>query len=167
VFSFIAGVALLSCANIAGAEADEIAACLITKTDTNPFFVKMREGAESKAKELGITLKSYAGKIDGDNDSQVAAIESCIADGVKGILLSANDSSGIVPFVKEARNAGILVVNLDSPLDPYDAADAVFATDNVLAGKLIGEWAAKTLGDKARMRALPSSTSMPIRSRST
>ena len=26
--------------------------CLITKTDTNPFFVKMKEGAEAKANEL-------------------------------------------------------------------------------------------------------------------
>ena len=29
---------------------------LITKTETNPFFVKMREGAEAKAKELGVNL---------------------------------------------------------------------------------------------------------------
>ena len=35
---------------------------LITKTETNPFFVKMREGAEAKAKELGVTLIAAAGK---------------------------------------------------------------------------------------------------------
>ena len=35
---------------------------LITKTDTNPFFVKMREGAEAKAKELGVELQTFAGK---------------------------------------------------------------------------------------------------------
>ena len=46
---------------------------LITKTNNNPFFVKMKEGAEGKAKELGVTLQSFAGKFDGDNDSQVAA----------------------------------------------------------------------------------------------
>ncbi|MGE3830657.1 MAG: sugar ABC transporter substrate-binding protein, partial [Parvibaculaceae bacterium] len=46
---------------------------LITKTETNPFFVKMREGAEAKAKELGIELRTAAGKYDGDNDAQVAA----------------------------------------------------------------------------------------------
>ena len=45
---------------------------LITKTETNPFFVKMREGAEAKAKELGVTLIACAGKFDGDNDGQVA-----------------------------------------------------------------------------------------------
>jgi fructose transport system substrate-binding protein len=143
-----AAVALMSLA--APASAQEVGACLITKTDTNPFFVKMKEGATAKAKELGVNLKSYAGKVDGDSESQVAAIESCIADGAKGILLTASDTKGIVSTVKKARDAGLLVIALDTPLDPLDAADATFATDNFEAGRLIGAWAAATLGDKAK-----------------
>jgi fructose transport system substrate-binding protein len=127
----------------------EVGACLITKTDTNPFFVKMKEGAEAKAAELGVTLKSYAGKIDGDHDSQVAAIEACIADGAKGILIAASDTTAIVDQVKKAQAAGMVVIALDTPLDPADAADATFATDNFLAGELIGKWAAATLGAEA------------------
>ena len=130
--------------------AQDISACLITKTDTNPFFVKMKEGAEAKAKELGIALKSYAGKIDGDTESQVQAVETCIADGAKGILIAASDTSGIVPTIKMARDAGLLVIALDTPLNPIDAADATFATDNFLAGELIGKWAAATMGDGAK-----------------
>ncbi len=124
-------------------------ACLITKTDTNPFFVKMKEGATAKAEELGLELKAYAGKIDGDNEGQVAAIESCIADGAAGILLTPSDTKAIVPSVQKARDAGILVIALDTPLDPIDAADATFATDNFKAGELIGQWAKATLGDDA------------------
>jgi fructose transport system substrate-binding protein len=60
-----------------------------------------------------------------------------------------SDSTAIVPTVKKARDAGLLVIVLDTPLDPIDAADATFATDNFKAGELIGEWAKKTLGDKA------------------
>ncbi|MEZ2131208.1 MULTISPECIES: sugar ABC transporter substrate-binding protein [unclassified Sinorhizobium] len=132
------------------AHAADVTACLITKTDTNPFFVKMKEGASAKAKELGVTLKSYAGRIDGDSESQVAAIETCIADGAKGIMLTASDTKGIVPVVKKARDAGVLVIALDTPLEPIDAADSTFATDNLLAGKLIGQWAKETLGDSAK-----------------
>jgi fructose transport system substrate-binding protein len=131
------------------ASAEGVSACLITKTDTNPFFVKMKEGAEAKAAELGVTLKSYAGKVDGDHDSQVAAVESCIADGAKGILIAASDTKAIVGPLTKAREAGLLVIALDTPLDPADAADATFATDNLEAGRLIGAWAAATLGDKA------------------
>lgn len=145
------GAAVAALASFAApASAADVGACLITKTDTNPFFVKMKEGATAKAKELGVTLKTYAGKIDGDTESQVAAIESCIADGAKGILITASDTKGIVPTIKKARDAGILVIALDTPLEPADAADATFATDNLLAGKLIGQWAAATLGDKVK-----------------
>ena len=131
------------------ATAADIGACLITKTDTNPFFVKMKEGAQAKARELGVELKSYAGRVDGDNESQVKAIESCIADGAKGILLTPSNTKAIVPAVRKARAAGILVIALDTPLEPITAADATFATDNFKAGELIGQWAAATLGEKA------------------
>jgi fructose transport system substrate-binding protein len=146
--SAVAAATLLGFAALTPASA-AVGACLITKTDTNPFFVKMKEGATAKANELGVDLKSYAGKIDGDNESQVAAIESCIADGAKGILLVPSDSKAIVDSVKKARDAGILVIALDTPLDPIDAADATFATDNFKAGELIGSWAKTMLGDKA------------------
>jgi fructose transport system substrate-binding protein len=122
---------------------------LITKTDTNPFFVKMKEGAQAKADELGMEFRSYAGKYDGDNEGQVEAIESLIAAGAAGILLTPSDTAAIVPTVQRARDAGILVIALDTQLEPNDAADATFATDNFEAGRLIGEWAAAKLGDEA------------------
>jgi fructose transport system substrate-binding protein len=123
--------------------------CLITKTDINPFFVKMKEGADAKANELGMKLQSYAGKVDGDNETQVAAVESCIAAGAKGILITPTDSRAIVPTIQKARDAGILVIALDTPLEPIDAADATLATDNFKAGELIGQWAKAKMGDKA------------------
>ena len=142
-------LAAITSAGSAMADGHGTSACLITKTDTNPFFVKMREGAEAAAAEAGITLRSYAGKVDGDHETQVAAIETCIADGASGILLTASDTSSIVGAVTQARDAGLLVIALDTPLSPIDAADATFATDNFLAGELIGQWAAAQLGDDA------------------
>jgi fructose transport system substrate-binding protein len=143
------GSAALALISAVPSFAQDVTACLITKTDTNPFFVKMKEGATAKAGELGINLKTYAGKIDGDHESQVAAIEACVADGAKGILLTASDTKAIVDSVKAAREAGVLVIALDTPLDPIDAADATFATDNFAAGLLIGQWAKATMGDAA------------------
>ncbi len=120
---------------------DQAVVGLITKTDTNPFFVKMKEGAQKAATEQGVTLQTYAGKQDGDNEAQVQAIESLISAGAKGILITPSDSKAIVPSVDKAKQAGILVIALDTQLDPADAADATFATDNYQAGLLIGQWA--------------------------
>ncbi len=135
-------VAMIASAGASFAGGHATSVCLITKTETNPFFVKMKEGAQAKADELGMELKSFAGKIDGDHETQVQAIETCILDGAKGILITASDTSSIVPAVTQAREAGLVVIALDTPLTPIDAADATFATDNFLAGELIGQWAA-------------------------
>jgi len=59
---------------MAGVAAADTGACLITKTDTNPFFVKMKEGALAGAEANGIELATFAGKYDGDVETQVAAV---------------------------------------------------------------------------------------------
>jgi fructose transport system substrate-binding protein len=76
-------------------------------------------------------------------------VESLIAAGAKGILITPSDSKAIVPTIAKARAAGLLVIALDTPLEPANAADATFATDNFKAGELIGEWAKATMGAKA------------------
>ena len=120
---------------------------LITKTETNPFFVKMKEGAEKEAQAKGAKLLTAAGKFDGDNASQVTAIENMVAAGVKGILITPSDTKAIVPAIQKARDAGVLVIALDTPTQPQDATDALFATDNFKAGVLIGQYAKAVMGD--------------------
>ncbi len=142
----------LASAAVAGPAMAEGSVCLITKDATNPFFVKMAEGAFAKAAELGVELRSFAGKFDGDHETQVAAIETCMAAGVDGILLVASDTKAITGAVEQAREAGAVVIALDTPLDPIDAADMTFATDNFQAGVLIGEWAARTMGDTSEAK---------------
>ncbi len=122
---------------------------LITKTETNPFFVKMKEGAAEAAKAKGAKLLTGAGKTDGDNAGQVTAMENMIAAGAKTILITPSDSKAIVPSIKKARDKGVLVIALDSPTDPVEGTDALFATDNYKAGVLIGQYA------KAALAAMP------------
>jgi len=138
-----------------GGGGGKITVGLITKTETNPFFVKMKEGASSRAKALGADLQSFAGKRDGDNESQVAAVENLISAGAKGLLITPNDSKAIVPSLDKARQAGMLVIALDTQTEPPNAADATFATDNFAAGQLIGRWAAaKFKGKQAKIAML-------------
>ena len=61
-----------------GGGGDDVKVGLITKTETNPFFVKMKEGAQAAAAKSGVDLRTFAGKSDGDNESQVQAIENLI-----------------------------------------------------------------------------------------
>jgi len=154
VAGLAAAFALSACGGDSGS-GDEPIVGLITKTDTNPFFVKMKEGAQQAADKQGVQLQSFAGKQDGDNEAQVQAIENLISGGAKGFLITPSDSKAIVPSLDKARQAGLLVIALDTPTDPPDAADATFATDNYKAGLLIGQWAkAKLAGKPAKIALL-------------
>ncbi len=128
------GLAACAPAGSNGGDADTIGVSLIVKTNSNPFFIAMQEGAEAAADDAGVSLTLAAGKEDGDEDTQIKAIEDAIA---------------------KAREAGLYVISLDTPPDPADAVDITFATDNRLAGQLIGEWTAEQLnGEKATIALL-------------
>jgi fructose transport system substrate-binding protein len=127
-------------ANTSG-KAATIKVGLITKDVTNPFFVKMRAGATAQAKKLGAQLIYAAGKNSSDNASQIAAIENMVTAGVKGILITVADAKAENPAIAKARKAGVIVIALDSPTNPTTAVDALFATNNLNAGILIGKYA--------------------------
>ena len=128
---------------------------LITKDVTNPFFVKMKQGATAQAKKLGAQLVYAAGKSSSDNASQIAAIENMTTSGVKGILITVADGKAENPAIAKARKAGVLVIALDTPTVPKTATNALFATDNFKAGVLIGKYArAATKGKKVTIAML-------------
>ncbi|WP_116248598.1 sugar ABC transporter substrate-binding protein [Nocardiopsis sp. FIRDI 009] len=161
VLALTAGLGLVAplaaCSGGGGGGDDTVLVGLVTKTETNPFFVKMQEGAEAAADEHGVTLQTFSGEYDGDNESQVQAVENLMAAGADGILITPNDSEAIVPVLDRARAAGIMVIALDTPTEPADAVDATFATDNFLAGELIGRWAAQRFeeeGEEPRVAML-------------
>jgi fructose transport system substrate-binding protein len=108
----------------------------------------MREGAEAKAKELGVNLIACAGKFDGDNDGQVTAIENLVQRGVNTILITPNSATGVLGAIKQARDKGIMVIALDTETDPASAVDATYATDNTGAGRQEGQYVKAVLGGK-------------------
>ena len=152
--AFALGALGLSACGDAEAGDNGVGVSLIVKTTTNPFFVAMQDGAEAAAAEHGVELTMAAGKADGDEETQIQAIENAIARGDAGILVTPNGPS-VVDALKKARDAGLYVIALDTPPDPADAVDITFATDNRQAGVLIGEWAATQLdGEKATIALL-------------
>lgn len=132
---------------------DAVGVTLVTKDSINPFFVTMQEGAREAAEEEDVDITIAAGAEDGDEAGQIEAIEEAIARGDKGILITPN-GPGVNPAIEKARDAGLYVIALDTPPDPADVVDITFATDNFLAGELIGQWTAAQLGGEPATIAL-------------
>jgi fructose transport system substrate-binding protein len=143
-FKLKATLALAGLSLAAAASAQQVVVGLITKTETNPFFVKMKEGAQAEAKKVGAKLMTAAGKQDGDTASQIAALENMASAGAKTILITSSGDA-VIPTIKKVQAKGVQVIALDSPVE---GADALFATDNYKAGVLIGEYAKAALGGK-------------------
>jgi fructose transport system substrate-binding protein len=122
---------------------------LVTKTDSNPYFVKLRDSAKALAATQNAEVIALAGKFDGDNEGQVTAIENLIQQGVKGIMITPSNSAGILNAIKEAQAKGILVVALDSETTPANAVPATYATDNMQAGVILGKYVKAKIGSTA------------------
>ena len=153
----VAGLALLvtACTSTKSGSSDSstesggtVSIGLVTKTNTNPYFVKLRDSAQAEADKQGAKLIALAGKFDGDNQGQVDAINNLVTQGVKGILITPSNSTGVISAIKAARDKGIVVIALDTETDPVDAVDATFATDNKDAGVKQGKYVKAALGDR-------------------
>ncbi|GAA2149851.1 substrate-binding domain-containing protein [Glycomyces algeriensis] len=151
--TFGAAIALTGCSAEGGSGEDTVGVSLIVKTTTNPFFVSMQEGAEAAAEEIGVELTFAAGRQDGDEDTQIQAIENAISRGDKGILITPN-GPGVEDALTRARDAGLYVIALDTPPSDPESVDITFATDNFLAGQRIGEWTAAQLGGERAVIAM-------------
>ncbi|AZZ50025.1 sugar ABC transporter substrate-binding protein [Rathayibacter rathayi] len=157
--AILAALGMTACSSSSGGgspagSSDGVGVTLIVKTTSNPFFVAMEDGAKAAATSAGVNLTLAAGKEDGDEDTQIQAIENAISKGDKGILITPNGPS-VVDAIQKARDAGLFVIALDTAPDPADAVDITFATDNFAAGESIGKWTAAQLdGKKATIAML-------------
>ena len=137
----------LTLAGCAGEEQESVSVGLITKEEENPYWVSMKDVAQETADDLDVELTTATGASDTDVTSQEAALADMVAEGVDGILIAPIDPVALLPAIQEARDAGVLVLALDTPVDPPEAVDAFFATDNEAAGRSIGEYAAAKADD--------------------
>lgn len=99
---------------------------LVMKSLANPFFKTMADGAKAhQAKHAG-KYRLIATGIDNETDKagQIKLMEKMIAAKVDAIVLAPADSRDLVPTVKKALDAGILVVNIDNKLDDRVLAEA-------------------------------------------
>jgi len=148
-----ASMLVLSACSSGGGDSDKVAVSLITKDQSNPFFVAMIAGATAKAETLGVELTVSSGKDESDYAGQISAIENAISAKHAGILI-VPVSTEVNAAITKARDAGLFVIALDTPPDPADIVDITFATDNCEAGRLIGQWTAKKLAGKKATIAL-------------
>lgn len=90
---------------------------LVMKTLTNPFFAEMERGARQAAAEEGADIVVKTASKETSIAQQVGIIDGLVRDKVAAIVIAPGDSVRLIPPLKRAQDAGIVVVNVDNRLD--------------------------------------------------
>ncbi len=143
-FLFALIIVLFFYSFLAFAQDERIA--LIIKASINPFFMEMKKGAKDCARRYNVPLDIFSIKFETDVDEQISIIQNLIKSNEYGaIILAPADSKKLVPFVREALENGIYVINVDNELDEetmkeYGVVVPFVGPDNFSAAKEVGEY---------------------------
>ena len=121
---------------------------VVISTLNNPFFVTLKDGAEEKAKELGVELVIYDAQ--DDSAKMTSSMEDLIQKKVGGILVNPTDADAVVPSILKANAAGIPVFTIDRGATSGEVVTHI-ASDNVAGGKMAGEFLAEKIGGKGKV----------------
>ena len=109
---------------------------LITMDSIDQHWITLKEGAEKAAKELGVALTFMAPNTK-DDALQIEQVNNAVSAGNQAIIVAANGPDAISSALKEAADAGIKIIYVDSPANV--PAEATFSTDNTAAGTTAGQ----------------------------
>ena len=131
---------------------------LVVSTLNNPFFVTLKEGAEAKAKELGMEIII----LDSQNDpaKELANVEDLVVKGVNVILINPTDSDAVARAVMAANESKIPVITLDRGANGGEVVTHI-ASDNVAGGKMAGEFIVGKIGKDGKvveLQGIPGTT---------
>ncbi len=147
--SLLAAVASLSLAAVAPATAKTLESVGITLGSLgNPYFVALTKGVTAQARAVNPQVRVVSSSADYDLNKQFTQIDNFIASGVNVIILNAVDPNAILPAIKRAQKAGIVVVAADVAAT---GADATVETDNLTAGRISCEALLKQIGSKGNV----------------
>jgi ribose transport system substrate-binding protein len=131
-----------------GAKTDGIKIGLAVSTQSNPFFVTLKEGAQTAAAAGEAELIT----VDAQDDAakQASSIEDLIQQKVDVIIINPTDSAAIVPAVESANAAGIPVITVDRTADGGKVTTHI-ASDNKAGGALAAQFIAEQLGGTGKV----------------
>ena len=150
----LATLALAACkpATLSNASPDKPKVALVMKSLANEFFQTMAEGAKKHQAAHAADYELIVNGIKNETDltEQVGLVEQMVSQGVQAIVIAPADSKALVTVLKRAKDAGVLVINIDNKLDADTLKQAGLAIpfvgpDNRAGAKAVGEVLAKKL----------------------
>lgn len=123
---------------------------VIVKNRVAPFFSVVEMGAVAAGKELGISVHFDGPTDEKEIDEQINIVRKAIESKADAIVLAACDYERLVDVAHEAIAEKIPVITIDSGLNS-NKVKSFIGTDNVDAGRKLGQALVNKVGDKCRI----------------
>ncbi|OZG62713.1 LacI family transcriptional regulator [Bifidobacterium lemurum] len=120
-----------------GASDAEIKLGYVPSTMNNPFWQAILDGINEEIDGQSVSVQTVDPQADQSKMNDM--VGDLIASGVNAIILGPYDTTGVQPALQAAADAGIPVINIDTPVDDLDLVETVVASDNKKAGALVAE----------------------------
>ncbi|HEX9462968.1 MAG TPA: substrate-binding domain-containing protein [Alphaproteobacteria bacterium] len=145
----LAAIALFGTA--APGAAEDVTIGVSLAQDDNPLYIAMLKGIRARADELGWKVLTVSANE--DKQKQINGVQDLVARGVKGILISPIDATGVNAAYDAAAAAHVPIISVArGSASPNQTLHV--AMDEKGVGRDIGEWTAKTLGGKGKVAFL-------------
>jgi len=127
----------------------------ITRTLMNAHWVKNKEGFEAAGAHYGVTADVFAVQSEQDVMDQLNILETCIVKGYDAVIVSPITEQKLLPGLKKATEAGIVIINVDTAEISKASADengivitTFLGSNNYDSGKMAAEFISEKLGSK-------------------
>ena len=124
-------------------------------TQANSFMVQMREGAQKKADELGLTI-NFQDASD-DSATQANQLANAAATGAGAVIVNPTDSDAMASAVKQLTDAKIPVVAVDRAVNNAEVSSYI-ASDNVGGGKQAAKALSEAINGEGEILVLQGKT---------
>lgn len=115
---------------------------------SNPFYIEILDGMKSALRDGDELIVMDAAF---DPAKQITDIEDMIQQSVSVMLIDPVDSKGIQASLNACEAANIPVIAYNSPVEDSSKVVSTVASDNFMAGQLIGEELAKELNGTGKV----------------
>ena len=153
------GTAAAALAKPAMAQDKKFTIALIPGLTTDAFYITMRKGAQAAADALGAELL-FQGAPEFNPTLQVPVLQAVIARQPDALLIAPTDKQQLIAPLKQAADAGIKVITVDTFIDDGMYQDgsgegdfplSYVASDNIMGGKIAARALAKAIGEKGKV----------------
>jgi ribose transport system substrate-binding protein len=138
-----------------GAVAKRYRIAVVPKGTAHVFWRSVEKGARDAGDKLGAEILWNGPDQETDIEGQKRIIENYIAQGIDALVMAACHQDALLPTVKQASEAGIPTVTIDSGLSDPEASVCYVATDNVEGGRKAAEKLAELIGGTGEVGLIP------------